>query len=112
MLSIAANNSSVFDVCSAVGKGQPVARGKKVSILYRGRLENGKQFDASQNRKKPFVFRHGVGDVIKGMDIGIEGMRAGGKRIITIPSHLGYGKSGSPPAIPGNATLVFEMEVL
>lgn len=97
---------------TAIGKGQPVARGKKVSILYKGRLQNGKQFDAQQNRKTPFVFRHGIGDVIKGMDIGIEGMRSGGKRTITIPGHLGYGKAGSPPVIPPNATLIFEIEVL
>jgi FKBP-type peptidyl-prolyl cis-trans isomerase len=76
------------------------------------RLTNGKQFDASQNRKKPFSFRHGIGDVIKGMDIGIEGMRSGGKRTITIPSKLGYGKSGAPPTIPGNSTLVFDIELL
>lgn len=95
-----------------MGKGQPVIRGRKVSILYKGRLTNGKQFDASQNRKKPFSFRHGIGDVIKGMDIGIEGMRSGGKRTITIPSKLGYGKSGAPPTIPGNSTLVFDIELL
>jgi FK506-binding nuclear protein len=97
---------------SAVGKGQVIGHGKKASILYRGKLTNGKQFDAQQNRKTPFVFRHGIGDVIKGMDIGIEGMRPGGKRTITIPSHLGYGKRGSPPTIPGNSTLVFEIELL
>ncbi|RLN96414.1 hypothetical protein BBJ28_00020471 [Nothophytophthora sp. Chile5] len=97
---------------TAVGKGRIVQKGRKVSILYRGRLTNGKQFDASQNRKKPFTFRHGIGDVIKGMDYGIEGMRAGGKRLITIPSRLGYGRSGAPPTIPGNADLVFEIEML
>ncbi|TYZ50788.1 hypothetical protein PybrP1_012754 [[Pythium] brassicae (nom. inval.)] len=96
----------------AVGKGQPVAKGRKVSILYKGRLENGKQFDANQNRKKPFSFRHGIGDVIKGMDIGIEGMRAGGKRTILIPSKLGYGKAGAGPSIPGNANLIFDIEML
>ncbi|POM77984.1 tRNA(Ile)-lysidine synthetase [Phytophthora palmivora] len=96
----------------AVGKGRPVQRGRKVGILYRGRLTNGKQFDATQNRKKPFTFRHGIGDVIKGMDIGIEGMRVGSKRTITIPSRLGYGVEGAPPTIPGNATLIFEIEVV
>lgn len=64
------------------------------------------------NRKSPFTFRHGVGDVIKGMDFGIEGMRSGGKRTITIPPHLGYGRSGAPPKIPRNATLVFDIELL
>lgn len=101
-----------FAFCSTVGKGQPVHRGRKVSILYRGRLTNGKQFDAAQNRKKPFTFRHGIGDVIKGMDIGIEGMRVGSKRTITIPSRLGYGREGSPPTIPGNSDLIFEIEVV
>ncbi|RLN55514.1 hypothetical protein BBJ29_006968 [Phytophthora kernoviae] len=96
----------------AVGKGRAVMRGRKVGILYRGRLTNGKQFDATQNRKKPFTFRHGIGDVIKGMDIGIEGMRAGGKRTITIPSRLGYGREGAPPTIPGNADLIFEIEIV
>ncbi|KAG7393760.1 hypothetical protein PHYPSEUDO_004523 [Phytophthora pseudosyringae] len=96
----------------AVGKGRPVQRGRKVGIVYRGRLTNGKQFDATQNRKKPFTFRHGIGDVIKGMDIGIEGMRVGSKRTITIPSRLGYGREGAPPTIPGNSDLIFEIEVV
>lgn len=87
-------------------------RGRKVGIVYRGRLTNGKQFDATQNRKKPFTFRHGIGDVIKGMDIGIEGMRVGSKRTITIPSRLGYGREGAPPTIPGNSDLIFEIEVV
>lgn len=97
---------------AAVGKGRSIQRGRKVSILYVGRLKNGKQFDANQSRKKPFTFRHGIGDVIKGMDIGIEGMRVGSKRTINIPSHLGYGCEGMPPTIPGNADLVFEIEIV
>lgn len=96
----------------AVGKGRPVQRGRKVSILYCGRLKNGKQFDANQSRKKPFTFRLGIGDVIKGMDIGIEGMRVGSKRTISIPSQLGYGREGMPPAIPSNADLIFDIEVV
>lgn len=97
---------------TAVGKGPAVMKGRKVSILYKGRLENGKQFDSNTNRKKPFSFRHGIGDVIKGMDIGIEGMRSGGKRTILIPSKLGYGKAGAGPDIPGNANLIFDIELL
>ncbi|CEG45101.1 fkbp-type peptidylprolyl cis-trans isomerase [Plasmopara halstedii] len=96
----------------AVGKGGPVQRGRKVSILYRGRLTNGKQFDSNQSRKKPFTFRHGIGDVIKGMDIGIEGMRVGSKRTIKIPAKLGYGREGMPPTIPGNADLIFDIELV
>ncbi|KAI9922481.1 hypothetical protein PsorP6_001705 [Peronosclerospora sorghi] len=72
----------------AVGKRRPVRRGHKEEILYRGCLTTGMQFDANQKRKKPFTFRHGIGDVIKGMDIGIEGMNVGSKRTITIPDPI------------------------
>nr|CCA27663.1 conserved hypothetical protein [Albugo laibachii Nc14] len=99
-------------VDQAIGKGPAIQKGKQVRVLYKGRLENGEQFDAAMNRKSPFKFRHGVGDVIKGMDFGIEGMRSGGKRTITIPPQLGYGRSGAPPKIPRNATLVFDIEML
>lgn len=104
------NGVSVEEV--SVGKGPAVKKGKRVKILYRGTLQNGKQFDANKNRKSPFVFRLGTGDVIKGMDIGVQGMRVGGKRTLTIPAKLGYGRSGIPPSIPSNATLIFEIEVV
>lgn len=81
------NGVSVEEV--AVGKGPVVKKGKRVKILYRGTLQNGKQFDANKNRKNPFAFRLGTGDVIKGMDIGVQGMRVGGKRTLTIPAKLG-----------------------
>lgn len=83
-----------------------------MNILYKGKLENGKQFDAAQNRKSPFSFRLGIGNVIKGMDIGVEGMRAGGKRTITIPSNLAYGAKGAPPSIPPSSNLIFDIELL
>jgi FKBP-type peptidyl-prolyl cis-trans isomerase len=74
---------------SKVGSGPAVVRGKPVKMLYKGLLESGKQFDSCLNRKQPFSFRYGLGEVIKGMDQGIKGMQRGGKRIVTIPSHLG-----------------------
>jgi len=93
-----------------VGTGAPVPSGKKVSVKYTGCLPNGKVFDSSLSR--PFQFRLGVGAVIKGWDIGVKGMRKGGKRRMTIPPALGYGNKGSPPEIPPNSTLIFEVELV
>ena len=83
--------------------------GDDVTVKYRGFLESdGSEFDSSSG----FDFMLGVGEVIKGWDKGIVGMRVGGKRQLVIPPKLGYGKRGSPPGIPGDATLVFDVEVL
>ncbi|OQR81668.1 hypothetical protein THRCLA_11524 [Thraustotheca clavata] len=96
-----------------IGKGKPAQKGRKVQICYKGTLaKNGKQFDANLNRKSPFAFRLGVGDVIPGFDIGVEGMRVGGKRIVNIPSKMGYGKAGAGRDIPPNSDLVFEIELI
>ncbi|CAK4071912.1 unnamed protein product [Aphanomyces euteiches] len=96
-----------------LGKGKEAVDGKKVQILYKGKLaKNGKQFDANQNRKSPFGFVLGSGNVIKGMDVGVRGMRVGGKRIITIPSKMGYGAEGAGRDIPPNSDLIFEIELL
>jgi len=95
-----------------IGKGKQVKAGQRVHILYRGRLTNGKVFDQTTDRKKPFVFRLGLGEVISGWDKGIEGMFVGGKRKLKIPAPLAYGKKGAPPDIPPNATLLFDVEVL
>jgi FK506-binding nuclear protein len=77
---------------------------------YVGRLKtNNKIFDSS---KRPFAFRLGRGEVIKGWDIGCTGMKVGGKRTLTIPPEKGYGRSGAPPAIPPNATLVFDISLV
>ncbi|KDO26804.1 hypothetical protein SPRG_08094 [Saprolegnia parasitica CBS 223.65] len=96
-----------------IGKGAVAQKGRKVQILYKGTLaKNGKQFDANTNRKSPFAFRLGVGDVIAGFDIGVEGMRVGGKRIVNIPSKMGYGARGAGKDIPGNSDLVFEIELM
>jgi FKBP-type peptidyl-prolyl cis-trans isomerase len=97
---------------SAVGTGAEAKSGDKVKVNYTGRLlKTNFIFDTSVG-KKPFEFEIGKGAVIKGWDEGVLGMRVGGKRKLTIPSRLGYGDAGSPPKIPGKATLVFDVELL
>lgn len=93
-----------------VGNGAFAKSGKFVSVYYVGRLRNGKKFD-STTQGDGFKFRLGKGEVIKGWDVGIAGMKVGGKRRITIPPAMAYGAKGSPPVIPGNSTLVFEVEL-
>jgi FKBP-type peptidyl-prolyl cis-trans isomerase len=95
----------------ALGSGAVPSKGKTVKVLYTGTLTNGKEFDKNVNRKAPFKFRHMVGEVVAGMDKGVAGMKVGGKRRITIPAHLGYGKEEVGP-IPKNSTLIFEIELL
>ncbi|KAJ3791020.1 hypothetical protein GGU10DRAFT_338461 [Lentinula aff. detonsa] len=92
-----------------IGTGPMAKKGQMISMRYIGKLPNGKVFD-SNTKGKPFVFRLGAGEVIKGWDEGIAGIQAGGERILTVPAALGYGKRGSPPQIPGNATLIFEVK--
>jgi FKBP-type peptidyl-prolyl cis-trans isomerase FkpA len=94
------------------GEGDEAVTGKTVSVHYVGTLENGDQFDSSRDRGEPFEFMLGSGQVIKGWDEGIQGMRVGGTRTLTIPPDLGYGAAGSPPVIPPDATLIFEVELL
>eukprot|EP00698_Gefionella_okellyi_P015142 TRINITY_DN4258_c0_g1_i1.p1 TRINITY_DN4258_c0_g1~~TRINITY_DN4258_c0_g1_i1.p1 ORF type:complete len:403 (-),score=125.08 TRINITY_DN4258_c0_g1_i1:50-1258(-) len=95
-----------------IGKGKEAKAGKVVKVLYQGRLQNGKVFDKSVDRKKPFSFRLGVGEVIKGWDVGFAGMFVGGKRKLTIPAPMAYGKRGAPPDIPPQATLLFDVELI
>ncbi|HVY46839.1 MAG TPA: FKBP-type peptidyl-prolyl cis-trans isomerase [Minicystis sp.] len=97
-----------------VGSGPEAKEGDKVKVNYTGRLlKTNFMFDTSIGPgKKPFEFTIGKGQVIKGWDEGVVGMKVGGKRKLTIPSRLGYKERGSPPKIPGNATLVFEVELL
>lgn len=92
------------------GNGAAATKGKFISVYYVGKLKNGKIFDETSSGKG-FRFRLGGGEVIKGWDIGIVGMKAGGKRRLTIPAAMGYGKKGSPPVIPGNSVLVFDVEL-
>lgn len=94
-----------------VGTGAEAVSGKKVSVHYVGTLTNGTKFDSSRDRGTPFEFDLGAGQVIKGWDQGVVGMKVGGKRKLTIPASLAYG-AGSVGAIPPNSTLVFEVELL
>jgi len=93
------------------GSGDEARRGDTITVHYTGRLQNGTVFDSSVKRNEPFSFRLGAGEVIVGWEQGIVGMRAGGKRKLTIPPELGYGRQGAGP-IPPNATLVFDVELL
>lgn len=95
-----------------VGAGTEAETGNQVTVNYVGTLTDGKKFDSSYDRNQPFTFTLGAGEVIKGWDEGVAGMRVGGKRKLTIPPSLGYGDSGVPGAIPGGATLIFEVELL
>ncbi|HET7482129.1 MAG TPA: FKBP-type peptidyl-prolyl cis-trans isomerase [Actinomycetota bacterium] len=94
------------------GTGPEAKAGDTLTVHYVGKLESGKKFDASRDHGSPFTFPLGAGQVIKGWDEGLVGMKVGGKRELTIPPELGYGAAGSPPVIPPNATLVFEVELL
>ncbi len=95
-----------------VGTGAEAAAGKTVTVHYTGWLTNGTKFDSSLDRGQPFKFRLGAGQVIRGWDQGVAGMKVGGKRKLTIPPELGYGARGAGGVIPPNATLVFEVELL
>jgi FKBP-type peptidyl-prolyl cis-trans isomerase FkpA len=95
-----------------VGTGTPATPGVTVDVHYTGWLTDGQKFDSSLDRGKPFSFKLGAGQVIKGWDQGVTGMQVGGKRRLTIPHQLAYGERGVPGAIPPRATLVFEVELL
>lgn len=96
-----------------VGTGATALRGQKVKVDYTGWLTNGKKFDSSVGTGKPFEFTIGEGQVIKGWDEGIQGMKAGGKRQLRIPPDLGYGPTGTPGGpIPPNATLIFDVRLV
>ncbi|HEY8026468.1 MAG TPA: FKBP-type peptidyl-prolyl cis-trans isomerase [Burkholderiaceae bacterium] len=100
-----------------VGEGAEAVAGTHVTVHYTGWLQNadgsaGKKFDSSKDRNEPFDFPLGAGHVIKGWDEGVQGMKVGGARKLTIPSTLGYGARGAGGVIPPNATLIFEVELL
>jgi len=105
------NKSEVLIEDTTVGTGDLAESGDRVVVHYTGRFIDGTVFDSSVTRGEPFQFVLGVGQVIKGWDIGVEGMRVGGKRILSIPPEFGYGPNDYGP-IPGGSTLIFEVELL
>ena len=105
-------NSGLKYIDEKVGDGALAKAGDQVSVHYTGRLKDGTKFDSSVDRGQPFDFPLGAGRVIKGWDQGVAGMKVGGKRKLTVPPSLGYGARGSPPVIPPNSTLLFEVELL
>jgi FKBP-type peptidyl-prolyl cis-trans isomerase FkpA len=96
----------------ALGTGPEAKKGDRVVVHYTGRLLNGTQFDSSLDRGVPFDFVIGQRQVIEGWEDGIVGMRKGGKRRLKIPPHLAYGRTGSPPKIGPDETLLFDIELL
>jgi FKBP-type peptidyl-prolyl cis-trans isomerase len=105
-------SSGLQYIDQVVGTGEVAKIGQTVSVHYTGWLTNGTKFDSSVDRGQPFSFPLGAGRVIKGWDEGVQGMKVGGKRKLTIPSNLGYGARGAGGVIPANATLVFDVELL
>jgi len=102
-----------------VGKGRSAEKGLTISVHYTGWIfdaskgdKKGNKFDSSLDRREPFTFVLGIGQVIKGWDEGFDGMKIGGQRIISIPSDMGYGSRGAGNVIPPNADLIFEVELL
>jgi FKBP-type peptidyl-prolyl cis-trans isomerase FkpA len=113
------NITSLQVADTKVGSGTAATSGKEVSVHYTGWLydpkapdHHGTKFDSSHDRKEPFSFKLGARQVISGWDMGVSGMKVGGKRTLIIPSDLGYGSRGAGGTIPPNATLVFDVELL
>lgn len=95
-----------------VGTGATAASGQKITVHYTGWLTNGTKFDSSKDRRDPFVFNLGKGQVIKGWDQGVQGMKVGGRRRLVIPPQLAYGKAGAGGVIGPNETLVFVVDLV
>jgi len=95
-----------------IGTGTEAKPGSKASVHYTGTLMDGTKFDSSRDRNEPFSFTIGGGEVIKGWDEGVAGMKVGGRRKLTIPYPLAYGEAGRPPTIPPKSTLIFDVELM
>lgn len=95
-----------------IGTGEVATEGSHVKLHYTGWLDTGKKFDSTVDAHQPYSFTLGKGEVIKGWDEGIEGMKVGGKRQLRIPPELAYGEDGHPPQVPPNATLIFDVQLL
>ncbi len=95
-----------------VGQGAEAVAGQRVTVHYTGTLTTGAKFDSSHDHGEPFTFTLGRGQVIRGWDEGVAGMKVGGSRTLVIPPEMAYGKRGFPPVIPPDSTLVFEVELL
>lgn len=104
------DNLKIEDI--KIGTGVEAVNGKVIKVHYTGTLVDGTKFDSSVDRGQPFSFTLGASQVIAGWDQGVLGMKVGGKRKLTIPPSLAYGEQGIPGAIPPNATLIFEVELL
>jgi peptidylprolyl isomerase len=94
------------------GTGATPQRGQTLTVHYTGSLTNGTKFDSSRDKGTPMQFRFGINPMIKGWDEGISTMKVGGRRKLIVPPSLGYGPQGKPPDIPGNSTLIFDVELL
>ena len=113
------NVTELIKTDEVAGSGNEAAAGRRVTVHYTGWLydqgkadHKGRKFDSSRDRNEPFTFRLGVGEVIRGWDEGVAGMKVGGRRTLTIPSEYGYGARGAGSDIPPHATLLFDVELL